>query len=574
MSGIAGIFHVEIAKPVDPTRMRAMAAAQERAGIRPEVWTSRGIGFGGSAPMVSGDGKLAAICDGLICNAAALRAQLLLLGHDFETEDDREVILQAWRQWGAGCVEYMDGPFAIALFDARRHSLFLARDRIGERPLHYARLGDGSLIFSSRISALIAHPLLRRELNVRAVDDYLALGYVPDDTSIIAGISKLPAAHCLRVTRGKALPAPQRWWDLDSARRTRGSAASLADGILSHLSASIRARTADNSGALMTDGVEGLAVVALMAEQSSRAVQTIGIQAGNDPAAEAIVRRFATNHHSRQTGDRDFALIDTLADACDEPFADPAMITRWRLCEAAAEKLSVALTGEGGEVLAGPDTGEWIRALLQEPLARFGLSRQGGHLDKVVMINAEQRAALYGPHGQRALQGHQSERRFNDAQRVAPMRGDYRASLTIDLPGRTLAGIDRIARATGIEVRHPMLDHRLIEFSAGLAPWRGGGGRLLRRAMGRYLPDQVLDRVAEKRPVPLDQWFRGPLADTARRLTRGSAVADSGLFDMGAIARLASDHQSGASDNGQILWQLAMLDRSLARLFGLGRQSG
>lgn len=574
MSGIAGIFHVEIAKPVDPARMRAMAAAQERAGVRPDVWTGRGIGFGGSAPIVSRDGKLAAICDGLICNAAALRARLELLGHEFETEDDREVILQAWRQWGAGCVEHMDGPFAIALFDARRHSLFLARDRIGERPLHYARLGDGSLIFSSSISALIAHPLLRRELNVRAVDDYLALGYVPDDTSIIAGISKLPAAHCLRVTRGKALPPPQRWWDLDSTRRARGSATALADGMLGHLSASIRARTADNSGALMTDGVEGLAVVALMAEQSSRAVQTIAIRAGDDPAAEAIVRRFATDHHSRQAGDRDFTLIDALAGACDEPFADPGLIAHWRLYEAAAERLSVALTGEGGEALAGPDAGAWMKALLQEPLKRFGLSKQDGHPGDMTLIGAEQRAALYGAHGQRALKGHRPEQRFREAYRAAPTRGGHRADLTIALPGRTLAGIDRIARATGIEVRHPMLDHRLIEFAAGLPPWRGGGRQLLRRAMGRYLPDQVLDQPVKAHAVPLDQWFRGPLIDTARRLTRGSALSDSGLFDMGAIARLVSDHLSGAGDNGRILWQMVMLDRSLARLFGLGRQSG
>ncbi|WP_373488631.1 asparagine synthase (glutamine-hydrolyzing), partial [Blastomonas sp.] len=373
MCGIAGIFHLETAKPVDPARLQAMTDVIAHRGPDGEgQWLAPGIGLGhrrlsiidlaGSPqPMLSADEAEVLIFNGEIYNFQAVRSELAALGHVFRTSGDTEVILAAWRQWGAGCLDRLNGMFAFALYDQRTRRLFLARDRLGVKPLYYAPLADGSVIFASELKGLMAHPALRRAPDPQAVDDYLAFGYVPDHRCFIAGVHKLPAGHWLMLERGKPLPDPVQWWDVDFSARARGSVDDLQAELLYLMREAVSSRMVADVplGAFLSGGVDSSTVVALMAERSKQAVKTCSIGfdfAALDESAYAqrIAERFATDHRSRTVSPDDLGVIDRVAAQFDEPFADASMLPTFRVCELAREGVTVALSGDGAdEALAG-----------------------------------------------------------------------------------------------------------------------------------------------------------------------------------------------------------------------------
>jgi asparagine synthase (glutamine-hydrolysing) len=630
MCGIAGIFHPSVPKPVDPARVRAMSDVLAHRGPDGSgVWTAPGIGLGhrrlsiidlegGAQPMLTPDGRLAISYNGEIYNFRELRSELEGRGHAFRTESDTEVILAAWRQWGPAALERLHGMFAFALYDAEADSLFLARDRLGVKPLHYAELPDGALIFASELKGLLAHPLLRRSPSPQAVEDYLAYGYVPDTSSLISGVKKLPAGHFLLVRRGRSVPEPTRWWDVDFTPDVKGS----PEELLELMRAAVRSRMVADVpiGAFLSGGVDSSAVVALLAEASRGAVETCSIgfdEADHDETryAALVAERFATNHRSRTVAAGDFSLIDTLADAFDEPFADASALGAYRVAELAREKVKVALSGDGAdESFAGYRryrmfmAEERARSLLPAPLRsaagwlggiypkldrapRFlrakttllalGASSEEAYADAVGVTNAPTRSRLYRPNFSSALQGYRAEDLYVNAMRGAPAtdplsRPQY-ADLKIWLPGDILTKVDRTSMAVSLEAREPLLDHRLVEYAARLAPsqrLRGGTGKwLMKEALARHLPPEILHRPKMGFVTPIAPWFRGPLADTAASIARSPALAELGWFDEAAIGRFAAAHRSGKADHGRLLWQLLMLDKSLQKLFGLGRSS-
>ena len=351
MCGIAGIFHVSVPKPVDPARVRAMADVLAHRGPDGSgVWTAPGVGFGhrrlsiidlegGAQPMLSGDGRIAVNYNGEIYNYREVRAELEQLGHAFRTDSDTEVILAGWRQWGPDCLSRFNGMFAIALYDAEADSLFLARDRLGVKPLYLAELPDGALIFASELKGLLAHPLLRRSPSAQAVEDYLAYGYVPDESCIVEGVRKLPASHYLLVRRGAPIPASVKWWDVDFSSPSRASPTALEEELVEHLRRAVRSRMVADVplGAFLSGGVDSSAVVAFMAEASRSAVETCSIgfdEADHDETkyARIVAERFATSHRSRIVSADDFGLIDTLVEAFDEPFADASALPTYQVC--------------------------------------------------------------------------------------------------------------------------------------------------------------------------------------------------------------------------------------------------
>jgi asparagine synthase (glutamine-hydrolysing) len=634
MCGIAGIFHLQTAKPVDAARVRAMADTLAHRGPDGSgVWTAPGVGLGhrrlsiidlagGDQPMATADGQLVVAFNGEIYNFKELRLKLEALGHVFHSASDTEVILHGWRQWGPACLDRFNGMFAFALHDARTGTLFLARDRLGVKPIYYAELSDGALLFASELKGLLAHPLLRRVPDISAVDDYLGLGYVPDDSCIVAGVRKLPAGHHLTLRRGMGLPAPVQWWDVSFADRERGGMAALEEQLVERMREAVRSRMIADVplGAFLSGGVDSSAVVALMAEASRSAVRTCSIgfdEADHDETryARIIADRFATDHRTRTVASADFALIDRLVDAFDEPFADASALPTYRVCELARETVTVALSGDGAdEAFAGyrrhafQAAEERMRGVLppglrsavfgrlgalypkldwapqplraKATLAALGRAGDEAYADAVGVTGREARHRLYAPDARQALGGHRAEDRIVAAMRSAPARdpldrAQY-ADLKIWLPGDILTKIDRTSMAVGLEAREPLLDHRLVEFAARLPVGlrlRGGTGKwLMKRAMRRYLPDEILYRRKMGFVTPISAWFRGPLAAQAGAIAHGSALAETGWFDSKAIERVAADHRSGRSDHGRLLWQLMMLDRSLARLFGIGRK--
>ncbi|MFN3475676.1 MAG: XrtA/PEP-CTERM system amidotransferase [Blastomonas sp.] len=629
MCGIAGIFHIETAKPVDPARIRVMTDAMLHRGPDGNgCWTAPGVGLGhlrlsiidleGSAqPMLSEDEADVLTFNGEIYNFQEVRAQLCALGHRFRTAGDTEVILAAWRQWGVGCLDRLNGMFAFAIHDQRNQRLFIARDRLGVKPLHYAPLPDGSVIFASELKGLLAHPALRRAPDPQAVDDYLAFGYVPDHRCFVAGVKKLPAGHYLMLERGKPLPAPIQYWDVDFSRRAGGSVADLEAELMHHMREAVASRMIADVplGAFLSGGVDSSTVVALMAERSTQAVKTCSI--GFDVAeldesdyARRIAERFATEHRSRIVSPDDIAIIDQVAAQFDEPFADASMLPTFRVCQLARENVTVALSGDGADEafagyrrhvfhhgeervrkllpqsLRGPVFGtlgalypkaDWAPRPLRAKSTLLSLARSGaeGYTDAVGVTGYAQRHALYSDSQIKALGSYRGEDHMIALMEAAPARTGLDAAQYADmklwLPGDILTKVDRTSMAVSLEAREPLLDYRLIEFAATLPDAmrvRGGQGKwLMKRAMRGALPDDILYRPKMGFVSPIAQWFRGPLAEQARNIASGSALARSGWFNTARLSEIAEAHIAGRSDNARLLWQLWMLDKALDRVF-------
>ena len=630
MCGIAGIFYPATPKPVDPARIAAMADAQAHRGPDGSgVWTAPGVGLGhrrlaiidlggGAQPMASADGMLTVTYNGEIYNFREVREALIAKGAKFRTDSDTEVLLHGWGAWGPAMLDRLNGMFAFALHDARRQSLFLARDRLGVKPLHYVSLSDGGIAFASELKGLLAHPLVRRVPDVTAVEDFMAFGYVPDDACLVAGVRKLPAGHSLLIERGKPVAEPRCWWDLNFSRRTAGSPAKLGEQLVDLMRDGVRSRMIADVplGAFLSGGVDSSAVVALMAETSKRAVKTctIGFDAADHDErayAHQIAARFATEHRERIVDSDDFALIDTLVAAFDEPFADASALATYRVCALARETVTVALSGDGAdEAFAGyrryrfqaaeerarglipaalrtPIFGtlgalypkaDWAPRAFRAKTTLLGLADDGAtaYARSVGVTPPALRGRLFTSRGRSALGGHLAEARYHRTMRDAPAREAIDRAQYADfkhwLPGDILTKVDRTSMAVSLEAREPLLDYRLIEFAATLPASmriRGGQGKwLMKKALERHLPKDILYRPKMGFVTPISGWFRGVLAGEAAALATSRTLGATDWFDMREIERIAADHKAGRAEHGRTLWQLMMLDRSMARLFG------
>lgn len=628
MCGIAGIFHTGTIKPVDPLRVERMCDVLAHRGPDGSgVWSAPGVALGhrrlsiidiaGSPqPMHSVDGRAVISFNGMIYNYRELRRELAELGAKFQTEGDTEVILAAWQLWGEDCVARLHGMFAFALYDRAERTLFLARDRFGVKPMFMAELSDGSLAFASELKGLLAHPLLRREADPLGIEDYMTWGYVPDHRSILRGVRKLPAAHTLLLRHDKPVPEPRRYWDVSFERRHRGKPRDLEAELLHHLQQAVESRMVADVplGAFLSGGVDSSSVVAFMAGAGYGRVKTCSI--GFDVAAadetgyaEQVARLFDTDHAARIVSADQFEAIDTIAGMFDEPFADASALPTWRVCQLARESVTVALSGDGAdeafagyrrqvfhaheERLRGFLPGGFRRGVLgplgeafpkldwaprplraKSTLQSLAGSGAEGYARALSVVPPEVRLRLYGADLAAQIGNYRAERPLVELMANAPGRSGLDAAqyadLTFWMPGDILTKIDRTSMAVGLEAREPLLDHRLVEFAAalpeGLRVRRGQGKWLLKKAMERYLPDDILYRPKQGFVTPIAQWLRGPLAGKARGIAKSAMLARTGWFDNARLAGIAEAHISGRSDHSRLLWQLLMLDRSLARL--------
>ncbi len=628
MCGIAGIFHIATPNPVDPARVERMCdAIAHRGPDGSGVWTALGVGLGhrrlsiidlaGSPqPMASSDGRAMLVFNGEIYNFRELRAELAAGGAKFRTDGDSEVILAAWQRWGRDCVAQLHGMFAFAIYDLHDRTLFLARDRLGVKPLFYAQLQDGCIAFASELKALVAHPQLRREIDPLAVEDYLTWGYVPDTRSILKGVRKLPAGHSLLLKHEAPLPKPAQWWDISFADRRKGKPADLEAELLHLLREAVTSRMVSDVplGAFLSGGVDSSSVVALMAEASGQPVRTCSIgfdakELDESGYARAVADLFATDHRSRTVSPDDFEAVDQLAAMFDEPFADASALPTWRVSQLARETVTVALSGDGADeafagyrrhrfqwsedrargllpqAIRGPLFGglgaiypkaDWAPRGLRakSTLLSLAASSEEGYARSLSVTTPEQREQLYSPDFLVLRGDYRAEDELVALMRDAPARSGLDkaqyADLKFWLPGDILTKVDRTSMAVSLEAREPLLDHRLIEFAATLPESlriQGVQGKwLLKKAMTRYLPDKILYRPKQGFVTPIGQWFRGPLASAARGISESAALARTGWFSRPALRTMAENHLSGASDNSRILWQLLMLDKSMTLL--------
>ena len=604
---ISGAFHLGTPKPVSLARVEAMAlGANARATARSCGAAGLGLGAAKDADIwADASGQIAVAFDGRLYNAAELRTMLAGTGELFDGDGPAELIARLWRHSGPKLLQQLEGKFVIALHDGANQRLFLARDRVGVRTLHLAAMADGALVFSSSLSGLAANPLFRKQISVTALDDYLALGFIPDDNCLFAGVHKLPAGHYLIVERGRDLPMPVRWWDAQFKVDEKAGAKAGAPALLETLRASIAQVThSGTAGTVVETGVNSAAIVALMAEASSRAVPTLRVAPGWDGAPQAdaatapLAERYATAH--KEVGlpsEQMLASIDAFVAAFDEPLGDVEALGRFCRTALAAEHVGDVLAGAGADEFFGGHglypNNHILEKILNISNKTFKNKKINSILSRIreasilravearIATSFEVRRGLLSARTQQEMGDYRAEQRYFDAMEAAsgdPMARAQYADIVIELPANVLRRHEGSAEAAGIALHLPFLSRDMMDFArsqSARARQRGGQGKwLLRRAMAGHLPGEVIGAEAREAPPPVAHWLRGPLGPAVRRLADRSALIESGRFVRAELTALIDAHLDGRADHGALLWQLLILDRTLARLFGPGRQAG
>jgi asparagine synthase (glutamine-hydrolysing) len=622
MCGITGVFDTRGRREIDRELVLRMNETQRHRGPDEDgLLIEPGVGLGhrrlsiidiatGQQPLFNEDGSVAVIYNGEIYNFQELIRELTALGHVFRTRSDTEAIVHAWEAWGADCVKRFRGMFAFALWDRNRETLFLARDRLGVKPLYYALLPDGQLLFGSELKSLLAHGGLARDIDSCAVEEYFALGYVPEPRTIFLGARKLPPAHTLTVRRGAQMPEPVEYWDVDFSANSRLSEQDAGAELVDRLRESVRIRLISEVplGAFLSGGVDSSAVVAMMAGLSETPVNTCSI-AFADPAydesryAQQVAERYGTRHYVDHVESDDFDLIDTLARLYDEPYADSSAIPTYRVCQLARKHVTVALSGDGGDESFGgyrryrlhmmeermrrplplslrrPVFGllgraypkaDWAPRIFRAKTTFQALARDSveAYFHSMSVMREDIRSQLYSNAFKAQLAGYNALEVFK--RHAAKVNHDDPLSLIQYLDLKTyLVGdintkVDRAGMAHSLEVREPLMDHPLVEWLATLPSnlkLRGGEGKwLFKRALEPHLPQEVLHRPKMGFAVPLASWFRGPLRNRVRDAVLGERLMDTGLFERRMVGQLVDQHQSEVRDHSAPLWSLLMFD--------------
>ncbi len=630
MCGITGIFDSRGRREIDRAALHRMNESQHHRGPdEGSVHVEPGVGFGhrrlsiidvatGQQPLFNEDGSVCVVFNGEIYNFQELVPELEALGHVFHTRSDTEVIVHAWETWGEDCVTRFRGMFAFALWDRNRETLFLARDRLGVKPMYYAVLDDGMLLFGSELKSLLANGGLKRDIDPPAIEEYFALGYVAEPRTIFKGAKKLLPAHMLAVRRGQPMSKPREYWDV---RFTLDRQIGLADAsaeLEARLRESIKLRMISEVplGAFLSGGVDSSAVVAMMAGVSAAPVNTCSIAFGDPKFDEsAFAQQVADRYHTRHFVDRvesdDFDLIDTLAALYDEPYADSSAIPTYRVCQLARKHVTVALSGDGGDESFGgyrryrlhlmeermrsilplgvrrPVFGtlgrlypklDWAPRFLRGKTTFEGMARTPveAYFHSVSILRAPMRQQLFsaklrgllaGYDAFDVFEGHSARAGTDDALSLVQYL-DLKTYLVGDINTK----VDRASMANSLEVREPLMDHPLIEWLASLPAnlkVRGNEGKfLLKKAMEPHLPSEIMYRPKMGFAVPLARWFRGPLRERVRNSVLGPRLLSTGWFNEAYVQQLVDAHQSGRNDYSAPLWTLLMFDAFLGNLAG------
>ncbi len=627
MCGISGVVDIRERRTVNESLVRAMNTTLSHRGPDGEGYHFEpGVGLGhrrlsiidlegGKQPLYSADGSVVVTYNGEIYNFRELADELVRAGYEFSTRCDTEVIVHAWQEWGPDCVDRFNGMFAFAIWDRSNETLFLSRDRLGIKPLHYALLEDGHVIFASELKALMKHPELPRALDPAAIEEYFTFGYVPEPRSIFRSVRKLEPGTTLCIRRGQPVDAPRRYWDVpladDSVAISEATAqAQLRDELKAAVS---RRLVADVPlGAFLSGGIDSSAVVAMMRELDTESLLTCSIgfkEARYDESrfAEIVAKAKATDHKTGTVEASDYSLLDKLVSLYDEPYADSSAIPTYRVCELARKHVTVALSGDGGdENYIGYrryrlfNMEERLRSVFPDAVRRplfgflgraypkldwaprvfrgkttfqaLGRDSAAAYLHGVSVFPAEGRDMLFSADFKRELQGYKSaavfERHLADKEFEDPLRMVQYLDFKTYLPGDILTKVDRASMAHSLEVRVPFLDHTFVAWTAGLptaVKLRGGSGKdILKKSLEPVLPRDILYRNKMGFAVPIDMWFRGSLRDRIESAVTGDRLKQSGHFVPESLDRLVREHRSGKRDWSPVLWSLLMFDGFLA----------
>jgi asparagine synthase (glutamine-hydrolysing) len=554
---------------------------------------------GGDQPIFNEDESAAIILNGEIYNYRELRAGLIERGHRFRTRSDVETVLHLWEEKGPACLTDLRGMFALAIWNRRDRSLFLARDRAGKKPLYYCRLPQGGIVFGSEIKAILQHPEVRREPSLTAIDRLLTLHYVPSPDTAFAGIERIPPAHWLSWRQGRV--ESRRYWRLDYEDKLRAPEQELREELLRLLRESVKIRLESEVplGAFLSGGIDSSAVVAFAAEASSAPLNTFSIgfeSAHHDESkyARMVASRFGTNHRELFAGSGTPDLIDDIVWHYDQPFGDSSAIPSFQVARLTQPHVTVVLNGDGGdESFAGYDRYQLSRfsSYFQLPgLLRAGLQGMARHAAPLLgrsrrLLHGSVRdpydayfATLVGLHpDQRSWLYSDSLMAHITGEPLAPLKymqsNHHRAMLDsmLDtdvnnyLPDDLLVKMDVATMAHSLEGRSPLLDHKVMEFMArvpaNLKLHNGESKYLLKSALRNILPDEILNRRKMGFGVPLGHWLRENLRDMLVDTVLSDRALARGYFRPIAVREMVNKLLEGSDRFQYQLWDLLLLER-------------
>jgi asparagine synthase (glutamine-hydrolysing) len=619
MCGIAGRYNFFSGAPVQAELLKSMCDFLAHRGPDGEgIYQKNNFGFGhrrlavidlteaAQQPMVRENGRFVITYNGEIYNFQELRRNLETLGHRFYSQSDTEVVLASYQEYGTKCVEYLRGMFAFGIWDEGEKRLFLARDRVGKKPLYYWIDQDG-ISFASEPKAFLADSNFKSEVNIEAISHYLTYQYVPSPWSAFQGVQKLPPAHVLIVQKEQI--NIERYWKLSYSTTFSGSFEDAQQELLAKLKEATRLRLISDVplGAFLSGGIDSSVIVALMAKLGVAHIKTFSIgfeeKAYNElPFARLVAQQYDTDHHELTVTPKATEMFQKLVWFYNEPFADSSAIPTLYLSEMTKRHVTVALNGDGGdENLLGYDRyvaslyGSWYDRL-PKPIRR--ILEWGTHflpdasksktilsrLKRFVAVLSETPERRYGywlSHFDPILKQHLCTEEFLrksgesdsfsllvDAFQNSDAKNFLNRLLDVDvnmyLPDDLLVKVDIASMAHGLEARSPFLDHHVMEFCATLPSSMKLKGRdkkyVLKQAVRSLLPDEILNRPKMGFGVPLDHWFRHDLREMAYDLLLSPRAIHRGYFHKHVVETLLDEHVSGVKNWHYRLWNLLMLE--------------
>jgi asparagine synthase (glutamine-hydrolysing) len=558
---------------------------------------------GGHQPISNEDDAVTIVFNGEIYNYRELQSDLESRGHCFRTHSDTETIVHAYEEFGASCVNHLRGMFAFAIWDDREKKLFIARDRVGKKPLYYSVTRGGTLVFGSELKSLLEHPEVERNVNPQALDAYFSLGYVPDPISIFDNIEKLPPGHHLTFVNGRL--TVERYWDFSYETNANGhKAADYLDELRALLDEAVKLRLVSDVplGAFLSGGVDSSTVVALMARHMDQPVKTFSIGFNEDSYdelkyARLTAKKFGTDHHEFMVTPDICEVVDQLAWHFDEPFADSSAIPTFVVSKLAREHVKVVLTGDGGdELFAGYSRyvterhrskfdriPGLIKNGLMDPLSRYlphgawgrnylhnvSLDPIGRYLDTVSVFTGLNKASLYTADFSDQLRDSSHLSSY-----FRELSGNVRSDATLDsllyidsktyLPGDILTKVDRMSMAVSLEARVPLLDHKLIEFVTRIPASMKLAGfetkHLFKQAIADLVPAEIINRPKQGFGVPIQQWINQQLRQRIRDTLNDPRTLQRGYVTREYVELLLDEHERGRRDHAMALWSLLMLE--------------
>ncbi len=630
MCGIAGVLYADPERPAERAVLERMGRAIAHRGPDGEgFWREPGVGLvhrrlaiidltGGAQPLGNEDGSVQVAFNGEIYNFQELRAGLEARGHRFRTRSDTEVLVHLYEEEGERLAERLRGMFAFAIWDRARRQLLLARDRLGIKPLYVYRDAE-KLLFGSELKAILAHPGVRREIDVEALEDYLAFGMVPGARAIFRNAEKLPPAHVLTARADDLGRAPRRYWQLRFEADHGREVSEWVDAVRAKLDEAVRLHLiADvEVGAFLSGGLDSSVVVGLGAGQSGGPLHTFSVGFEEEsfselPFAREVSARFGTRHVEEVVRPDAVGLLDELTHHYDEPFADSSAVPTFLVSRLAARTVKVALSGDGGDEAFGGyaryahDLREdalrrrlpaWFRRAvlgtlgqvwpkadwLPRPLraktllTNLALDAGGAYANTLSLCRQPLRRRLLARDLAASLNGHEPGRLLREHHAAAPagdaLAGMLAADAGVVLPDDFLVKVDRASMAHGLEVRPPLLDHELLELAAQVPSSfkvRGGTTKwLLKETFRDRLPACAVDRPKHGFEIPVDTWLRGPLRETFEDGVLDPRARVGGLLNQDVVRRLYRAHLRGTGRHGGVLWSALILSRWAERYLGM-----